>query len=73
MKSYKMKKRENGKINPYWAESKVPKEWLDTFTEEENAYLKRMGHNHPDGVFLILEKKGYALDKFWKDLESLDE
>jgi len=72
-KSFKIERWSYGKINTFWASWKVPKKWMDTFTEEEWAYVRRMGRYGPDAIFEILEKKGYYVDKFWKELENVNE
>ncbi|HBP25728.1 MAG TPA: hypothetical protein DD618_02095 [Acholeplasmatales bacterium] len=72
-KPYKIEKWSYGKTNPFRAFAKVPKEWIDSFTEEEWAYVERMGRNGPEAIYEILERKGYFVEKFRKEFEKVNE
>ncbi|MGD9887399.1 MAG: hypothetical protein AB7T03_05525 [Bacilli bacterium] len=72
-KPYKIEKWTYGKSNPLRAFSEVPKEWIDSFTEEEWAYVERMGINGPDAICEILERKGYFVEKSQEEFEKIRE
>lgn len=72
-KPCKIEKWSYGKANPFRAFAEVPKEWIDSFTEEEWAYVERMGRNGPDAIYEILERKGYFVEKFRNEFEKVRE